>query len=171
MDRPVPPSTLVALDTNFLLDLTVPTERAQDLVDLLRRRVKNVQFLVPPTVLTELTHLAEKGETALARTMAIRALQSMVSRWKFHPLDFVPVGHGIVERVAAQLRGPGLIPPGEVHDSLVVAEAALANCVLLVSSDRHLLDADAGLLRKVLLASDVEPIAIQSPKDLLLKFR
>ena len=171
MDRPVPPSTLVALDTNFLLDLTVPTERAQDLVDLLRRRAKNVQFLVPPTVLTELAHLAEKGQTAVERAMAIRALQSMVSRWKFHPLDFVPVGHGIVEQVAAQLRGPGLIPPGEVHDSLVVAEAALANCVLLVSSDRHLLDADAGLLRKVLAASDVEPIAIQSPKDLLMKFR
>ena len=63
MDRPVPPSTLVALDTNFLLDLTVPTERAQDLVELFRRRVKNVEFVAPPTVLTELAHLADKGAT------------------------------------------------------------------------------------------------------------
>ena len=171
MDRPVPPSTLVALDTNFLLDLTVPTERAQDLVDLLRRRVKKVHFLVPPTVLTELAHLAEKGETASARTMAIRALQSMVPRWKFHPLDFVPVGHGIIEQVARRLRGPRMIPLGEINDSLILAEAALANCTLLVTSDRHLLEADPDLLRRELVASDVEPIAIYAPQELLSKFK
>lgn len=171
MDRPVPPSTLVALDTNFLLDLTVPTERAQDLVELLRRRVKNVAFVAPPTVLAELAHLADKGATPGERKMARLALTSLVRVWKFHPLDFIPVGHGIVEQVARRLRGPGIIPLHEINDSLIVAEAALANCTLLVSSDRHLLEADPDLLLRELMASDVEPIVICAPKDLLLKFK
>ena len=171
MDRPVPPSTLVALDTNFLLDLTVPTERAQDLVELFRRRVKNVEFVAPPTVLTELAHLADKGATFGEKKMARLALTSLVRVWKFHPLDFIPVGHGIIEQVARRLRGHGMIPLGEINDSLIVAEAALANCTLLVTSDRHLLEADSGLLRRELVANDVEPIAICAPRDLLFKFK
>lgn len=171
MDRPVPQPTLVALDTNFLLDLTVPTEWAQDLVELFRRRVKSVEFVAPPTVLIELGYLAEQGANLGQKKLARCALESLVRIWKFHPLNFIPVGHGIVEQVARRIRGSGMIPIGEINDSLIVAEAALANCTLLVTSDRHLLEADQELLRRELAASDVEPIAIYAPKELLRKFR
>jgi len=43
-----PQSALVAVDTNFLLDLTVPKDKAHDAVEVFRRRVPGVEFVVLP---------------------------------------------------------------------------------------------------------------------------
>ena len=54
-------STLVAVDTNFLLDLATPKDKANDAVATFRERVPGVEFIVPPTVIDELDFIAEHG--------------------------------------------------------------------------------------------------------------
>ena len=165
-----PRSTLVAVDTNFLLDLAVPKDKAHDAVAIFRRRVPEVEFVVPSTVLDELDYIAGHGDTKGDRALATAALQKLVQVWKFRPLDFVPVGHGIVETVAAKLRRRHLIPEKEVNDSYILAEAALANCTLLISSDEHLRGADATLLSLTLKSCDVGVILVRTPAEIVRQF-
>ena len=171
MAIPVAPrSTLAAVDTNFLLDLAVPKDRAHDAVEIFRRRVPGVEFVVPPTVIDELDYIAHHGDTAADRALALTALQNLVRVWKFRPLDFIPVGHGIVEAVARKLRREKLIPEAEVNDSFILAEAALANCTILISSDGHIRDADPTLLSLTLKSCDVQAIIVRTPREIVRQF-
>ncbi|WP_395753211.1 hypothetical protein [Prosthecobacter sp.] len=90
-------SPLVAVDTNVLLDLAGEVEDCWDCLEALKRRRQVPRFVVLPTVLQELAHLADDGKTKAVRALAMDALQSLLS-WGFEPLDLKPVGHGIVER-------------------------------------------------------------------------
>lgn len=105
-------STLVAVDTNVLLDLAVPKDKVHDAVEVFRQRVPEVEFVVLPTVLDEIDYISQQGDTAADRALATVALQNLVRAWRFRPLDFIPVGHGIVEAVAAKLRGAHLMANG-----------------------------------------------------------
>ena len=61
----------------------------------------------------------------------------------------------------------GWLPEGELNDGLIVAETALANVPVLVTSDRHLLDIDPQHLSACLADSDLPRVEIAHPKDLL----
>ena len=136
MAAPLPPKPLlVAVDTNVLLDLAEGSEHAWGAVETIRRRLKNVRIVVLPTVIQELAHLVENGDTPRERELAGKAAQQLVKDWKFAPINFIPVGHGITERIADSIRERGLLPPEEVNDSFIVAESALAACAILLSSD------------------------------------
>lgn len=162
--------TLAAVDTNFLLDLAVPKDRAHDAVEIFRRRAPGIEFVVPPTVIDELDFIAHHGDTGVDRALAITALQSLVRVWKFRPLDFIPVGHGIIETVAQKLRREKLIPAQEVNDSFILAEAALANCTILITSDEHIRGADAALLSATLKSCDVNSILVRTPREIVRQF-
>jgi hypothetical protein len=58
--------------------------------------------------------------------IAAKALSSILNPWGFVPVNCVPAGHGIVEQIGRKIRASGLIPGEEIHDSLIVAEAAFA---------------------------------------------
>ena len=94
----------------------------------------------------------------------------MVHVWKFRPLDFIPVGHGIVETVAAKLRGHRLIPEKEANDSYILAEAALASCTILITSDEHIRGADSTLLSLTLRSCDVGVILVRTPAEIVRQF-
>ena len=164
------PFPLVAVDTNFLLDLAVPRDKAHDAVEIFRRRVPEVEFVVVPTVIDELDYMVRNGDTLTHRTLATSALKKLVRVWKFRPLDFIPVGHGIIESVARKLRGTKLIPDREINDSLILAEAALANCTLLITSDEHLRAADPALLNAILKSCDVSMILVRTPHEIVRQF-
>ena len=85
-------------------------------------------------------------------------------------MDLVPVGHGIVERIAEKIRERGYLPHDEVNDSLILAEASLLNCALLISADNHLLDVPAGPLKLLLDAQDVASPLIVSPRKIAREF-
>lgn len=162
--------TLVAVDTNVLLDLAVPKDRAHDAIAIFRRRVPGIEFVVPPTVIEELDFISLHGDTASERKLATTALQRLVRDWGFRPLDFIPVGHGIVEAVARKLRGEHLIPEHEANDSFILAEAALANCSILISSDEHLRSADPTRLSLALKSCDVNAVLVRTPREIVRQF-
>jgi hypothetical protein len=83
--------------------------------------------------------------------------------WKFQPINYVPVGHGIVEQIGLRLRNKGLIPDEEENDSFVLAESALLGAIILISNDRHLKDISFVEMKVVLDGCDVATPLIVSP--------
>ncbi len=82
----------------------------------------------------------------------------------------MPVGHGIVERVAERLRAAELLPVAEVNDSQLVAEAALLEVQLLLSSDEHLRGMDFARLTIELQTFDLTAPVIATPREMVRKF-
>ena len=157
---------LVAADTNVLIDLADENEAALDCLETLRARRNPPRFIVTPTVVGELAHLMDFGETEEKRMLAATALRSLRG-WAIEPLNLLPVGHGIVERIGGELRARGLIPEGERHDAFIVAEAALCGADVLVSSDSALTGIDQQRLQIVLAGFDVKPVVICWPRRLV----
>jgi hypothetical protein len=156
-------STLIAVDTNFLLDLADDNKDCWGAVETIRQRLPNPVILVLPTVIDELVLECDTADELEDRNRAAKALASLRRDWKFQPIDLIPVGHGIVEQTANKIRGAGLIPEEEKNDSFILVEAGLANCTMLITQDHDLLDADAGKLRFLLGSCDVCCPLIVSP--------
>jgi predicted nucleic acid-binding protein len=163
------PSPLVAVDSNVPLDLADGNESVEDAVDTIRGRLSNARFVVTPSVFQELVHVALKDTFAARRALGRRALHQL-KEWQFDPLEIVPVGHGIVESIAQRLRTTGLLPAEEVHDSLILAEAALLGCAVLLTSDAHLRGLDYARLTWELNACDVSVPVIATPREIVSKF-
>lgn len=120
----MPKLTPVAIDTNVVLNFAALDEVVIDCFDTIKKRLQNVQIIILPTVILELTAIAG-NETDEARPLAAISLSSIVEPWKFTPVNCVPVGHGIVEQIGNRIRDKGLLPDEEIHDSFLIAEAAL----------------------------------------------
>lgn len=159
-------SPLVAVDTNVLLDLADENDDCWDCLEALKRRRQLPRFVVMPTVLHELAHLADHGKNKAVRQLAITALQSLLS-WGFEPLDLQPVGHGIVERIADEIRSKELLPDEERNDSYIIAEAALCDCDVLVSSDTEITGVDQTRMQMLLKGFHVKPLAILRPRQVV----
>ena len=160
---------LIAADTNVLLDLALEVEAVVDALATIRQRSPDARFVVPPTALHELALAASTGETERIRKAAFRAL-SQLRAWGFEPLNLVPVGHGIVERIAEEIRRKDLLPTEEKNDSLIIAEAALIECRMLLSGDAHLRGVDFQRLTLLLKDFDVAAPVIATPREIVRKF-
>jgi len=163
------PSAVVAVDTNVLVDRAADDELVLDCLDTIRKRLGHTTFVLLPTVIQELAFLADEGHAQHERDLAGDALRN-VTRWKFVPVNFIPAGHGVTDRIAARLRARGLLPEEEVNDSLILAEAALAEVTLLVSSDAHIRDIDYTALKIELDACDVSTPLIAAPAKIVKSF-
>jgi hypothetical protein len=159
----------IAVDTNVLFDLAQEVEVVIDCLETIAKRIPNSSIVVLPTVILELrkgTKSSDLGEQAIAA----KALSNILDPWGFVPVNFIPVGHGIVEQIGRKIRDRGLIPEEEIHDSFIVAEAALYGATMLVSSDGHIKDMDQQLLKLELDASDVHCPLIASPWKIVNNF-
>jgi len=165
----MPKLTQVAVDTNVLLNLSNGDEVVIDCFDTLRRRLANLQVIILPTVILELTDIAESNEHP-AKMLARKALESIVGVWKFQPVNCVPVGHGIVEQIGNKIREKGLLPEAEIHDSFIISEAALYGVTLLISSDAHIKDINQPMLKLALDHCDVNCPLIASPWKIVHQF-
>jgi len=163
------PNPLVAVDSNVPLDLADGNESVLDALNTIRGRLTNARFVVTPSVFQELAHVALHDSSAARRALGRTALWRL-KQWQFDLLEIVPVGHGIVESIARRLRAAGLLPEEEVHDSLILAEAALLGCAVLLTSDAHLRGLDYARLTWVLNACDVYVPVIATPKEIVRKF-
>ena len=164
----MPKLPLVALDTNVLLDLAKADEKVIDCIETIRARVKNAHFVVLPTVVQELMGIADDHERDESE-LAIVALSSILE-WGFQPVNCIPVGNGIVEETGRKLRNAGLIPDDQIHDSFIVAEAALADATMLVSNDAHIRDINPTQLKIELDRCDLGCPLIASPRKIVRDF-
>ena len=62
------------------------------------------------------------------------------------------------------------IPPDEINDSYILAEAALAHCAILMTSDEHLRGADPARLSLTLKSSDVGVVVVRTPAEIVRQF-
>lgn len=154
---------LIAVDTNVLIDLAQDEESVWECLDTLHARRPKPRLIITPTVMQEIIHLANHGDTPGERHDAANAASSLLA-WGFAPLNLLPVGHGIVERIGDELRRLGLIPEAERHDSFIVAEAALCEADILISADAQMHGIDHQRLHVVLASFDVKPIVITWPR-------
>lgn len=162
-------SPLIAVDTNVPLDLADDKEHALDALDVVRRRLKPGRILITPTVFQEMVFLADESESPTDREQARRALRGLAG-WGLELVNLVPVGHGIVECIANKLQEAGLLPAEEYNDGLILAEAALLNCAILLSGDAHLRGLDFQRASLELKAFDVEMPVIATPHEIVRKF-
>jgi predicted nucleic acid-binding protein len=167
---PMPKPQLVAVDTNVLMRLAEGHDATVDAWQLINRRLRPVQFLVPPTVIGELaSKVLEDSEPAIRRA-ARAALAQLRSRWRFQPVDFNAVQDAISIKAIQCLRESGVIPYEERNDAAIVVESAILNCILLVSRDSHLLNIDHERLTLLFRQFDLVAPIISSPEKLLKRF-
>ena len=169
MATPALRGPLIAVDTNVPLDLADEKEHALDALQVVRRRLKPGRILVTPTVFQELVFLADESDAAVGREQARRALRGLAG-WGLELVNLVPVGHGIVERIADKLQDAGLLPAKEYNDGLILAEAALLNCAILLTGDAHLRGLDFQRASLELKAFDVEMPVVATPREIVAKF-
>jgi len=162
----------IAVDTNVLLDEELHDEDVLDALDTIRQRLKDVDFVVTPTVLHELAFAALEGNPEPKREAATGVLENLLVRG-YQPLNLIPSGHGIVEQIGFKLRANSILPDEEENDSFIIAEAALTGATILLSSDRHMLDAqECGLLHQLLsdCSVDGDSLLIAKPREIVRKF-
>jgi len=153
----------LALDTNVPLDLADDKDFAHDFRETFQER--GYGLVVPPTVVTELTHMA--FETADEKQkLAMKALKHF-REWGIQPYDLKAVGHGITAEFARHLIQKGLLPPDEFNDGLILAETALAGIPILATSDKHLLDIDETDLKVTFDERDLFQVSPRHPRLLL----
>jgi len=99
----MPQPALIAADSNVLLDYAQADEIVIDCFDLLRERLPGSSVLVLPTVISELADLVEAGPDERTREAARTALRRVRRPWNFRPVNLIPAGHGIVQRIAETL--------------------------------------------------------------------
>jgi predicted nucleic acid-binding protein len=160
----------LAVDTNVLLDLADGVEAVVDTFALLDQRLPGNDTLVVPSVLDELAFLSDSGENEQVRRSALGALKLVREQDRFRPLLELAYPQALVNEVAREVRSRRLLPDNEVHDSLILAEAALLDCGLLLTSDEHLRGVDHEHLTLVLKPFELAPPVIASPREIVRKF-
>ena len=160
---------LFAIDTNPLIDWAEGYGDTPDCFRLIKQRIPAVSIIVPPTVLHELGHFAHTNAKNLG-SHAIKALELIRDEPLLKPINLVPVGHGIVDVNAWKIREKGLIDEDERNDSLILDEAGLLECSVLLTNDSHLTDIEPEKLREVMKDFDGSVPIIKSPHQILKQF-
>jgi predicted nucleic acid-binding protein len=160
----------LAVDTNVLLDLAGEVDDVLDAVAIIARRLPTTDKLVLPSVLDELAFLADSGQTEQTRLLVGRAMRQLRTERRFRPLLELPVPAAEVEALANEFRRRYLLPEEEVHDAMILAEAAMMSCGLLLSSDEHLRGIDHQELTWLLHGFELAPPVIATPREIAQKF-
>jgi rRNA-processing protein FCF1 len=159
----------VAVDTNVVLLLAAEDADTIDAWDIIRRRIQTAQFLVPPTVFLELVFKSRQGEDNIQQT-ARKALLGFTTRWHLRPSVLNDLHQQIDQRAADRLRERGLLPWEERHDALVLAEAGVLDCALLLTDDSHLRDLDFLRMSILFRELDVTAPVLATPAEVARRF-
>ena len=137
----VKPSRLV-VDTNVLIDIADEVDEVLTAIDIISLRLPAAEQLVTPVVLDELAFLADFGQTASLRASAGTVFDLLRNKSRFRPILELPFASEQAELLAREFRHRKLLPAGEIHDSLILAESILLDCNILLTSDEHLRSID-----------------------------
>jgi len=161
--------TQFAVDTNFLMDCAHPKDVAHDAREVIRRRVAGAQILITPTAFDELVHKATNAPDLKTRKLANAALRGMEG-WGVIPVELSDLQIIFARNIARKLLDQSIIPADERNDALILAEAAVLGCQLLISSDSDLCDANQGRLALALQACGVSVVLVFSPAKIVREF-
>jgi len=162
-------NTLLAVDSNFLMHLAEPRDAAHDALEVIRRRLRETQIFVMPTVLDELGSLARKASSPADRACAKRALAGLRA-WGMSAVEMDDFQDTVAGLVAKKLLEEGIIPLEERNDARIVGEAAVLGCQLLISSDGHVRDADAARLAVALGECQLAAVVVRRPQEIVREF-
>ena len=163
------PSRL-AVDTNVLLDIAEELDDVLDAADVVADRLPEAEQLATPSVLDELAYLADFGLTQPVRLSARKAIQLLRNKDRFRPILELPFAPEKAGELAGEFRRRRLLPDGEVHDSLILAETVLLDCNILLTSDEHLRSIDHQQLTWLLNQRDLTAPVIATPREIVRKF-
>jgi len=153
----------IAVDTNVLIDLVAREAEVESALAAIRKRLPDISIVINPTVVQELGWLVENRDDEETRNLAATAARDLRARWSIIPINCNPAWHGVIELAAQELRKSGLIPIDEIKDSLIIAESSLAECALLMSSDRHMWRSDINAVNQILVGRHMNAIVITAP--------
>ena len=160
----------LAVDTNVLLDQAAEVDDVLDALAIIERRLANADGLVSPSVLDELAFLCDSGQTEAIRKNARKAMRQLRTDRRFRPLLELPFGEHLVESLADEFLRRRLLPVEELHDAMILAEAALLDCTILLTSDAHLRAVDHEELTLVLHPHELTAPVIATPREIVRKF-
>jgi rRNA-processing protein FCF1 len=151
-----------SLDTSFLLALAEGEEDCEAVIDWLGRI--NVYPLVTPTVIQELMDIEEQDREACPTA---KAAKEGISVWGILDAPLSPTDHGIAEIIASKLIAKGVLADECLNDGLVLAEAGIQECKLLLTYRSTILEASFEAMKLVLLESDVSDVFAVGPPDVV----
>lgn len=163
---PAPTKRFAALDTSFLLYLAAGDEDCETVVDWLVSH--NIYPIVTGTVLQELADIEQNDPDPFNRGNA-NTVATSISTWGFLSFPLEPADNGIAKIIASRIVEKELLPDKDEDDGLVIAEAAMQNCNMLVTYRKVLLDAPFDQLRLLLIEMDVSPLVV-IPPELIVKY-
>jgi predicted nucleic acid-binding protein len=153
----------LALDTNLLLDLAKGLDFAHDFHAVFR--AANYSLMAGPTVFRELGFAVLYGREP-EKSLAIMAI-AKAAQWGVFAFNLTRLDQTIAERFAQKLLEKKLLPEEECNDAMILAETAVENIPLLVTSDRHFLDMDEDALALAFSEADLPAAHPVHPKALL----
>ena len=151
------------------MDLAHPTDIAHDALEVIRRKVRGGQIYVTPTVLDELATKAQYDPSPRKRADARKALAS-IATWKILTLELTDLQSTFARLTADKLLDRGVVLAEERNDALILAEAAVLDCQLLITSDSDLRAADPARLALVLRECQMPMVVIRTPGDIVREF-
>jgi hypothetical protein len=157
-----------ALDTSFLLTLAAGDDDCAEVIDWLS--ANNIYPLVTGTVMQELRDAEREDPDPFIRHNALAAQENMAT-WGVLDASLTPIDNGIAKIIAAKMVEKKVLPDKHDDDGLVVAEAALHGCVMLISFRETLLTAPPAGIKLMLLESDVPDLFVVSPKVVVIYIR
>jgi predicted nucleic acid-binding protein len=131
-------SKRLALDTNVLLDLAAGHEFALRFKREFQAR--EIALYCPPGVAAELDHLSVHG-TAAQRERSGIALDRLIE-WGITPIVLTDVQKRSRKNFMSFVEDRKILPEGEVNDARILADTAIAEIPMLVTSDAGILEAD-----------------------------
>jgi hypothetical protein len=162
------PKRQFALDANLLLNLAAEADFALEFKEVFQG--KGYTLRVPPTALAELHAISVHGDTVHKQRLAATAL-SRLREWRLEPFALSSVQQTIARHFAGRLLARQLIPEEEFNDGLILAEAALEEIPLLITSDKHLLDIEESSLALAFSEADLPLVTPVHPRRLLWAVR
>jgi hypothetical protein len=154
-----------ALDTPFLLALEAGSRECEQTVA--RLEALKAEFVVSDTVLQEIVDLKEKGSFPAVREMAGDLIPRLHDHYGFKTDGLRSTDNGIAEIVADKLLANRVLSGATKNDALIVAEASLHHCAILITLEPVLLNADTKRLNVVLMESHAAILEILSPALIL----
>ena len=160
---------LLAVDTNFLMDIARPREMTLDAHEVIQRRARGAQVVATLTVLDELDHKAHNDPDGETRAHARTAMTNMRA-WGVLPVELTDSQERIADSIADKLRRQGIILRKERNDAHILAEAAVLGCQLLLTSDNDFRIADPARLRILLGEFGLATVPIRTPGEIVREF-